>query len=135
MDQSDEVIRTYGITPPAEKRPEILKLLLSELDNESSDSNEYLKTLCILLYSIGDVQDSINIWNAKNKSFDAFLYIDVQLLTGAGLDETKTHLLSINDENAKEAHAYLVECEEAGDFVGLNKSDYLETFRIYFGLD
>jgi len=135
MNESDELLSTFGIIPPTEKRQEILALLLKEIDNEDSESNEYLKTLCILLFSIGNVQDAINIWKAKSKNFDAGAYIDVQLLVGAGLDETKAYLLSVDDRNAKEAYDYLIKCEKSGDFIDFNNDKYLESIKRYFRVE
>ncbi|MCK9900532.1 hypothetical protein CC117_10995 [Parafrankia colletiae] len=52
----------------------------------------------------------------KTASFDAFCSIDVQLLCGAGLEETRTRLAAQQNEIATDAVDYLAECQAAGDF-------------------
>jgi hypothetical protein len=60
------------------------------LQNAAREDKEYLKTLYILLYTYGDVEDTLIIWKARNIDFDIGCYIDGDLLIGAGIEENKS---------------------------------------------
>ena len=62
-----------------------------------------------------------------------FCYLDVQLLCGAGLDETKEFLSAQPSELAKTALTYIEECELTGDFDNWSPSKQMEYYRSYFG--
>ncbi|MCM3783506.1 hypothetical protein M3231_11010 [Neobacillus mesonae] len=57
------------------------------MSDTDAEDNEYLKLLCMMLFSIGMVEDTLYIWKAKKKNFDAGIYIDAVLLCGAGVME------------------------------------------------
>lgn len=92
MDRTDKLLTKYTLNPNIKNLEEIRNLLHEEMAIENLEDHEYLKTLCFLLFIIGDVNDSILIWKAKNKDFDAVCYIDGEFLCGAGLKETKVYL-------------------------------------------
>jgi hypothetical protein len=50
------------------------------------------KLCCVQLFNAGVLDDVLLIWQAKEASWDAHNAIDVQLLGGAGLKETKAYL-------------------------------------------
>lgn len=63
------------------------------------------------------VQDCLKIWEAKKTDFDAFCYIDIQLMVYAGVQQTLDFLQNeTGNESALEAFEYVKECKEAGDF-------------------
>lgn len=126
MDRSDEVLSLYSIEPDISKVEEIRELLINEIANKSSEDHEYLKTLCIQLFSIGEVQDTLLIWRAKNKDFDAGCYIDVQLLCGAGLDKTINYLKGIGNFEAKKELSYIEECQT--DFKDFDRDNILNCY-------
>jgi hypothetical protein len=67
------------------------------------------------------VEDSLLIWRAKNVDFDAFGYIDVQLVVFAGIDKTIDFFDSLATEESTKAVEYLKECREAGDFESIDE--------------
>jgi hypothetical protein len=83
---------------------------------------------------LGNVEDALLIWQAKQSSFDAACYIDIQLLCGAGLTETKDALSKNTSPEAKEALAWIIECETAGDFDDFSVENYLDFYRRYYGI-
>jgi hypothetical protein len=74
-------------------------------------NTELMKLCCVQLFSAGLLQDVLLIWRAKVASMDADASIDVHLLCGAGLNETKAFLESL-EEAAKTA---LVESSVASE--------------------
>jgi hypothetical protein len=130
----DELLSRYGLVPEASDAPAIRDLLRSETANENREGNEFLKTLCIQLFALGDARDALLIWKAKQSSFDAACYIDIQLLCGSGLSETKDFLSKRDAPGAKEALARIVECEEAGDLDDFNVAKRLDLYRDYYGI-
>jgi len=70
----------------------------------------------------GQVEDSLRIWEAKRVDFDAFCYVDIQLVVFAGVEKTLAFLQSIDTEEAKYAVEYLHGCKKAGDL------DHLEAY-------
>lgn len=87
---------------------------------------------CVQLFNHGAVSDSELIWYAKRCSMDSDGAIDVQLLCGAGLHETKRYLSDKADNDAQAALAYVVECERAGDFDDWSPSETSETYDEYY---
>jgi hypothetical protein len=128
MDRVDSVLTQYGIEPKPEYREEIRNLLIEESLNENREDNEYLKTLCILLYTYGIVEDTLIIWKVKNIDYDTGCYIDGELLVGAGLEETITYLRRINTSESKEELDYLMTI----NFIG--RQELLDFYRSYYGL-
>jgi hypothetical protein len=86
-----------------------------------------------MLFSLGIVEDSLLIWKAKQKNFDAGCYIDGQLLCGAGLEKTIDFLKSIKDESVSQQIEYLEKCNRT-DFLNFNKEKLLEDYRKYYGI-
>ncbi|MFF2450832.1 hypothetical protein ACFVSW_27805 [Neobacillus sp. NPDC058068] len=67
MERYEELLKRYGLVPRIEFVHNIRKLLIEEIDKKSPEGNEYLKTLCIQLFALGYVEDSLLIWKAKEK--------------------------------------------------------------------
>ncbi len=94
----DEILRRYGLHPVAEHLDQIRDLLTAqtELERQSQGygDTEVMKLCCVQLFNAGVMSDVLTIWRAKSSSWDASCSIDVQLLCGGGLAETKAYLLT-----------------------------------------
>lgn len=132
MDRVENLLHTYGLEPKVENTDEIRKLLLEELEIHNLEDHEYLKTLCIQLFAIGMVSDTLLIWNAKEKDFDTHCYIDIQLLCGAGVEPTLKYLKEKSSSEAIKELNYIIECED--DFVNFNKKEILDAYKKYYGI-
>nr|WP_154982935.1 hypothetical protein [Paenibacillus xylanexedens] len=129
----DELLQMYGIEPDKEQRESIRRLLQQEMENREAEEHEVLKLLCIMLFAIGSVEDTELIWQAKRKNQDAGSYIDVQLLCGAGVEETIVYLEKKGGEQAHDQVLYLKKCE-LYDFVDFSKDEWLSGYRGYYGI-
>jgi hypothetical protein len=95
--------------------------------------DDVLRLLCVQLFSIGVVEDSLLLWDAKRSSFDAGLgSVDVQFLCGAGLEETKAYLSQSAGPPAAAALNYLLECARSSDFCEWTPQNTLDEYRRYF---
>ena len=116
----DECLRRYGLKPRDDDLDEVRHILRAqaalERDRQGDGDTELMKLCCVQLFNVGLVDDVMAIWVAKESSWDAHNSIDVQLLCGAGLAETKAHLAAQGSETAAKALDYLLACEDAGDF-------------------
>lgn len=130
MDKTEELLKNFGLVPKIEFVDRIRNLLKEEIENKSSEDNEYLKTLCIQLFALGYVDDTLLIWRAKEKDFDTHGYIDVQLLCGAGLEKTLGHLKKMDTLVAKKELSYLRKCKE--DFEDFNVEKVLNFYKNYY---
>ncbi|GKV54480.1 hypothetical protein NCCP2222_04270 [Sporosarcina sp. NCCP-2222] len=133
MNKEETVLDQYGLEPDRIYSENIRTLLREEIDNKDAEDNDYLKTLCIMLFSIGAVEDSLLIWEAKQKNFDTSCYIDVQLLCGAEYDATLDYLLTAASEEAVETMDYLMNHEET-DFASFSKGEIMNDYKRYYGI-
>jgi hypothetical protein len=69
-------------------------------DSGVGDKTLGMRVLCAGLFVLGDVRDSLLIWQAKVSSFDASCSIDVQFLAGSGVEVTKAHLAGLHQPTA-----------------------------------
>lgn len=129
----DELLQLYGVKPDKQHRESICQLLRQEIENEKAADNEVLKLLCIMLFALGNVEDTQLIWQAKRKDQDTGSYIDVQLLCGAGFEETTAYLEKKDDEQAREQLLYFKQCE-LYDFVDFSKDQWLSGYKAYYGV-
>jgi hypothetical protein len=129
-----ELLARFGIVPAATNLPEIRRLIQSLIADDERDDNEPLKTLCIQLFSAGIPSDALLIYKAKRSCFDAWFYIDVQLVCGAGLEPTKAFLRGSSEPEAKELLALLQDPSYAGDFAGFTPEGHLDFYRRYYKL-
>lgn len=84
--------------------------------------------LCgLLLYKIGNVEDSVLLWQVKELDFDTACGLEVQMLTGAGVDETISYLRSLGNESTLKA-AELIEANR-DNF----PKDFVDVWETYFG--
>lgn len=128
MDRTELLLEQYGLEPMRQHRDILKELLRSESLNEEREDNEYLKTLCILVYTYGIAEDTLQIWEAKNINFDTGCYIDGELLIGAGLEETISYLRTLKTAKAENELDYLKK------FKTIGRDKVLEFYRSYYGL-
>ncbi|MDQ0887867.1 hypothetical protein QFZ81_002955 [Paenibacillus sp. V4I9] len=128
MDRTELLLEQYGLEPMRQHRDILKELLSSESLNEEREDNEYLKTLCILVYTYGIAEDTVQIWRAKNIDFDTGCYIDGELLIGAGLEETISYLKTLKTAEAEKELDYLKKLKTIG------RDKVLEFYRSYYGL-
>ena len=131
-----ECLERFGISPTVDDAAEIRQILATQTDLESKSQGdgELMKLNCVQLFAIGDVSDSMAIWAAKRSSFDKGAYIDVQLLCGAGLEETLRYLDGIGSESSQAAATYIRDCVTAGDFEAFSPEQHVAQYRNYFGV-
>ncbi|MEU8244796.1 hypothetical protein [Nonomuraea sp. NPDC048916] len=135
MDE-DESLRRYGLRPSGADLDEIRETLRTEavLERSAQDEGdtELMKLCCVQLFNAGYLDDVLTIWDAKRSSWDAGFSVDVQLLCGAGLEETKAYLTATNSPEALAALDYLLLCEGAGDFEGFSVESRSRWYAEYY---
>ena len=144
----EESLARFGLAPKESDLPEIRAILDREAEIERNhysgdpekqkDEREREDDLalisCVQLFAWGSLEDVLRIWDAKQTSMDMACYLDVQFLCGSGLEKTKAYLATLTSENAAKALAYLIQCEEGGDFDDFTPAKRLERYRQYFGV-
>jgi hypothetical protein len=129
----DESLRRYGLRPPAGDLDEIRGILRTQAQIIQDDQDtELMKLCCVQLFNAGHLDDVLVMWQAKESSWDAHCALDIQLLCGAGLDATKTHLTADDSEVAAQALRYLAECEAAGNFQGFSVNQQARWWAEYY---
>jgi hypothetical protein len=132
----DESLRRYGLRPSAADLEEIRGLLetraVLEGTRQGDGDTELMKLCCVQLFNVGDLGDVPRIWQAKTASWDAHCSIDVQLLCGAGLRETKAYLADDGFGDAPAALDYLLACEATGDFTGFSVEERSRWYAEYY---
>ena len=134
----DESLQRYGLRPAGTDLDAIRQLLAEQTELEhhrqGDADTELMKLCCVQLFNAGVLADVLAIWQAKESSWDAHCSIDVQLLCGAGLRETKTYLQADGSTMAAAALDYLQRAEEAGDFADFSiEAQSRWCFRYYLG--
>ncbi|XVQ10708.1 hypothetical protein ACQP1W_50815 [Spirillospora sp. CA-255316] len=116
----EESLLRYGLHPEGAELDEVRGLLEEqtrlERGSQGHGDTELMRLCCVQLFHAGLLDDVMLIWRAKSSSMDAACSIDVQLLCGAGLPETKAFLAGLQSEEARSAWEWVRACEEAGDF-------------------
>lgn len=132
----DECLLRYGLRPSAGDLERIRELLeartVLEGERQGDGDTELMKLCCVQLFNAGDLGDVLRIWQAKSASWDAHCSIDVQLLCGAGLPETRAYLAAEGSEDAAAALEYLLSCEAAGDFAGFSVRERSRWYAEYY---
>ncbi|GAA3442387.1 hypothetical protein [Planomonospora venezuelensis] len=135
MDE-EELLHRYGLQPDGHALDEIRDLLTAQTARERREQGagdtELMRLCCVQLFNAGALDDVLLIWQAKTASMDADCSIDIQLLCGAGLAETKTFLAGHPWEDAKAALGRLLMCEAAGDFDGFSAAEYSAICTNYY---
>ena len=91
---------------------------------------ESIKLCAYLLFRLGHVEDSLAIWRAKAINFDTHCGVDVQLLVGAGVQETLDWLRRQGSQDAQHAVSWIEGCTATGDFK--NPDGYRQFASRYF---
>jgi hypothetical protein len=91
-------------------------------------SGDAIMLASYLLGLHGQIEDSLEIWNAKNTDFDTYCYVDIQLVVFAGVNETLAYLEKEGSENALRAHEYVSGCLEHDGFN--NIEDYFNSEKL-----
>ncbi|MDG4811139.1 hypothetical protein O7634_30640 [Micromonospora sp. WMMD1120] len=135
MDE-DEILHRYGLYPAAEHLDQIRDLLTAQTERERQSQGygdtEVMKLCCVQLFDAGVMSDVLTIWRAKSSSWDAHCSIDVQLLCGGGLAETKAYLLTEGSEDAAQALDHIGRSEAAGDFAGFSVEKQVASYADYY---
>jgi hypothetical protein len=110
----------FGLPAKPTDRPAIIAALGEQIRLEADEAGDQflMRLLCAQLFSLGLAEDSLVVWRAKSCNFDTHCGIDVALLCGAGLEETKAFLAAASTEEATAARAYIQHCEDCGNFKG-----------------
>jgi hypothetical protein len=124
----DDVLRQFGLIPAPDALPVIRRHLSEEINKQRCDESLML-LYCVQLFAGRDPADAMLIWAAKHATYDMSVRVDVQLLCGAGLPETKQHLVASDLQHAKVILEYITECERTGDFDGWSPDKHLALYR------
>jgi hypothetical protein len=103
-----------------------------ERQGQGDGDTELMKLCCVQLFNAGFLTDVLLIWRAKESSWDAHCSIDVQLLCGAGLEQTIAYLMAEDSPAASAALSYLRQCEAAGDFADFSAEDRSRWYSRYY---
>jgi hypothetical protein len=129
-------IHRYGLHPMGADLDEVREILRvqtgHELRAQGAGATELMKLCCVQLFNGSVLDDTLLIWRAKSASLDAACSIDVQLLCGQGLAETKAYLANLRTSEAEAALQRLLECEEAGGFEGFSVEEYSAQYVDYY---
>ena len=118
---------------PADRRV-IVAALEEQIRLEADEVGDQflMRLLCGLLFSLGQAEDSLLVWRAKQCNFDTHCGIDVAFLCGAGLEQTKAFLAAAGTDEANAALEYLRHCEASGDFKGFSVAEEVAELRRFY---
>jgi hypothetical protein len=132
----EELLEKFGVTPDSSYLNEIRGILSAEVEREEQDQGagdtELMRLCCVQLFSAGNPADALLIWKAKSASMDAAASIEIQLLCGAGLTETKAYLRSEGSELATQVLNELDASEKQGDFKEFFAGSQIDSYRDYY---
>ncbi|MGI5137417.1 MULTISPECIES: hypothetical protein [unclassified Streptomyces] len=135
MDE-DESLHRYGLHPAGASLDEVRELLALQTQMEQvaqgNGDTELMKLCCVQLFNAGALDDVLLIWKAKSASMDADCSIDVQLLCGSGLPDTKAYLSAQRLPEAKAVLRRLLDAEEAGDFEDFSVEGHSAQYAAYY---
>ncbi|MFJ9583059.1 hypothetical protein [Streptomyces acidicola] len=125
-----------GLHPVGASLDEVRGLLTVQVRQEQEaqgyGDTELMKLCCVQLFNAGSLEDVLLIWQAKSASMDADCSIDVQLLCGSGLAQTKAYLSCLCLPEADAALQRLAQCEAAGDFEDFSAETYSALHAAYY---
>ena len=132
----DDALREFGLPADSRHRSSIMAAIHREVapEREEEGDQELIKCLVVQLFSIGALEDSLEIWKVKQSGFDLSISIDVQLMCGAGIDATKQYLENHASAESQKALEYLLKCIDAGDFDEWTPQGWIDHYRRYYGL-
>lgn len=129
----EECLRHFGLRPTPEQAEAVKTLLEEQTTLETSSqgrgNTQLMKLLCAQLFNTHAVEHSLVIWTAKTSSMDADASIDIQLMCGAGVPETRRFLLRVGEQAAL---ARLDESLNAGDLDDFSADEYANELERYY---
>lgn len=130
----EAALARFGLPARLKDRPAILAELDDQIRREAGGQGDQflLRLLCVQLFSLGVVDDSIRVWRAKQCNFDTHCGIDVALLCGAGVGPTKEFLAAAGTDEATAALQYLTHCEAVGNFAGFDVATEATDHRQFY---
>jgi hypothetical protein len=132
----DAALARFGLPARPDDRDAIIAALDEQMALEADERGDQflMRLLCAQLFSLGRLEDSLQVWRAKSCNFDTHCGIDVQFVCGAGLEPTKAYLRQVGGDGALDALDYLAKCEAGGDFEGFSPQRVLEQARAFYKL-
>lgn len=117
------VIKDVCLTFHPEDRLFIRHLLEQEIaaHGGASGVNNSIVLCAGMLFELGQPDDALLIWRAKETSFDTHCELSVELLVGAGVDRTMGYWRTQTSTEAKEFYELLLKSAYAGDFTDLDE--------------
>lgn len=114
----EAALNRFSLPAKPTDRLAVIAALEEQIRLEADEAGDQflMRLLCAQLFSLGLPEDSLLVWRAKSCNFDTHCGIDVSLLCGAGLEETKAFLAAAGTEEATAALEYIRHCEECGNF-------------------
>jgi hypothetical protein len=132
----EESLHRYGLRPVGADLDEIRSLLRKHTERErraqGEGDTELMKLCCVQLFNSGAIDDALLVWSAKESSFDAACSIDIELLLGHGLEETKAHLSAHASPSAAAALDRLRELEVKDAFEGFSVEEHSAFYDRYY---
>jgi hypothetical protein len=132
----EDWLRNYGLDVERSRLNDVRSALAAESKKEALEQGDgdthFMRLCCVQLFRAGLLEDVLNIWDAKISSMDAYASIDVQLLCGAGLENTKAFLARQSSALAREALEKLEKSELCGDFRGFSVEDYAKRLEAFY---
>jgi hypothetical protein len=130
-------VARFGVPARTTDRPSIISALDEQIKLEADEVGDQflMRLLCGLLFTLGQVEDSLLVWRAKQCNFDTHCGIDVAFLCGAGLEETKAYLAAAGTDEATAALEYVRECAACGNFAGFTIAGEVAELRRFYGVE
>jgi hypothetical protein len=126
----------FGLAPKPEDLDTVRKILRAQIEREQKGQGrgdgELMKLACVQLFNGGEVEDALAIWRAKTASEDADASLDVRLLCGAGLEQTKAYLASLDADEARAALSRISKSEASGHFAKFTLASYSAWWTAYY---
>lgn len=132
----DDVLSTFGFPPAASDAYRIRSLLRERVILEENSSgggcSEVMRLLCAQLFTFGDAKDAALIWRAKKSSMDANASIEIELLCGAGVEETRSSLSRARDHYSTGALKAVCDSVSSGQLADFSVSEFTKNLVEYF---
>jgi hypothetical protein len=130
--QVTAALNRFGLPARQADRTDIIAALHEQirLAKAGAEDQDLMRLLCAQLFSLGVVEDSLLVWEAKSANFDCHMAISVRFLCGAGYDQTKHFLNLRDDEAARDALKYISGCDP--DFADFSVEHVVRNAQAYF---
>jgi hypothetical protein len=144
MDDEDDgwpgveaALARFGMPAQPVDRPAIVAALEEQIRFQAEEVGDQnlMRLLCGLLFTLGQADDALLVWRAKQCNFDTHCGIDVAFLCGAGLEQTKAFLSAAGTEETVSALEYVRDCEACGDFKGFSVEGEVAELRRFYRVE